>query len=430
MASTPAHPDDASTDPDRSGAGETTRATDTGAIVWSDRAADATTPPPAQPSSPDDGTRPPEPDATEPAPADNPGWRVGSVAGIPVYIGGGWVVIAIAMVFLFGPQIRSNLPDLGGAAYLVALVYALLLLFSVLVHEAAHAVVARRCGYRVHRVVADLMGGHTAYDATRATPGHSALVAVSGPLANLVLAVLGYLALPAANSDVVDLLIAAFAWTNGFVAIFNLLPGLPLDGGFLLDALVWKVTGKRHLGLLAAGWAGRLVTVFAVLWFVGRPLLAGARPSLFTVLWTALIGAFLWMGATRAIQTGRMRGKLAARDLADLVLPVVTVDGATPLQQLPGAQAVVVITDHGVPVGVLDPAAVEEAAQAGRLDAPARSCLRAMPPSWVYEVAPGTHDLGPVVDAMVERQVGALVLVDTAGRPHGILDGATVGAAL
>lgn len=114
------------------------------------------------------------------AEADRPaGWRVGTLRGIPIYIGGGWVVIGVVMVALFGPQIADTLPGLGLWAYAVALGYAVLLLLSVLVHEAAHALTALACGFRVHRIAADLMGGHTAYDAARATPGRSALVALA-----------------------------------------------------------------------------------------------------------------------------------------------------------------------------------------------------------------------------------------------------------
>lgn len=214
------------------------------------------------------------------AEADRPaGWRVGTLRGIPIYIGGGWVVIGVVMVALFGPQIADTLPGLGLWAYAVALGYAVLLLLSVLVHEAAHALTALACGFRVHRIAADLMGGHTAYDAARATPGRSALVALAGPVANGVLCVVGWQVLPYVRGDVTGLLLGALAWTNGFVALFNLLPGLPLDGGYLLDALVWKITGRRHLGLVAAGWTGRVVTILVVLWFGGLPLLRGEYPA-------------------------------------------------------------------------------------------------------------------------------------------------------
>ena len=102
--------------------------------------------------------------STEDSTRPRSGLRLATIGGVPVYIGGSWPIIAVIIVVTFGPQIADGRPGLGAAAYLVALAYALLLLVSVLAHEAAHAVVATRSGYRVNRVVADLWGGHTAYE--------------------------------------------------------------------------------------------------------------------------------------------------------------------------------------------------------------------------------------------------------------------------
>ncbi|HXR67799.1 MAG TPA: peptidase M50, partial [Dermatophilaceae bacterium] len=122
--------------------------------------------------------------STEDSTRASPGLRIATIGGVPVYIARSWPVIAVLIVATFGPQVALANPDLGPRAYVVALAYALLLLASVLAHEAAHAVVATRARYRVNRVVADLMGGHTAYDTVTARPGASALVAVAGPAAN------------------------------------------------------------------------------------------------------------------------------------------------------------------------------------------------------------------------------------------------------
>src|SRR3954467_13484818 len=106
------------------------------------------------------------PDAAEPPihPSEpSPGLKVATLGGVPVYIGRTWPVIAIITFVTFGPSISRSRPDLGIRAYLVAAAVSVLLLLSVLAHEAAHAVVAPRFGYRVNRVVAVLSGGHPAY---------------------------------------------------------------------------------------------------------------------------------------------------------------------------------------------------------------------------------------------------------------------------
>src|SRR3954468_24946806 len=115
------------------------------------------------------------------------GWQIGSLAGSPIYLGRSWPVIAVVIVVVFGPNLAR--PERGPEyGYLAAAGYALLLLLSVLVHEAAHALAARWRGHPVSRIVADVWGGHTVYDDTRTSPATTAVVAVVGPLSNLALA--------------------------------------------------------------------------------------------------------------------------------------------------------------------------------------------------------------------------------------------------
>src|SRR6478736_2569232 len=255
------------------------------------------------------------------------GWRIGAIRGIPVYLGRSWPVIAIVVVVTFAPNVSTSTGEYGGVfGYAVAVAYAVLLLLSVLAHEAGHALVARRFGFRVDRVVADLWGGHTVYDSSTSRAGTSAVISVSGPLANLALAGIGYALMQALDPDgVVGLLLCAVTWTNAFVGGFNLRPGLPLDGGYLVHALVWKVTGDRNRALIVAGWLGRVVTVVFVLWLVGRPLLLGQPPSLVTIVWCGLIGAFLWMGATSAIRAGQSRRVIERVPLARVLRPAMVV---------------------------------------------------------------------------------------------------------
>ena len=255
------------------------------------------------------------------------GWRLGAIHGIPVYLGRSWPVIALVVVLTFAPNVSSSTGEYGGVfGYAVAAAYAVLLLLSVLAHEAGHALVARRFGFRVDRVVADLWGGHTVYDSSTSRAGTSAVISLAGPAANLALAGIGYAVLQVLDPDgVVGLLLFAVTLTNAFVGVFNLLPGLPLDGGYLVHALVWKVTGDRNRALIVAGWLGRVVTVVVLLWLVGRPLLLGQPPSLITIIWCGLIGAFLWMGATNAIRAGQSRRVIERVPLARVLRPAMVV---------------------------------------------------------------------------------------------------------
>ncbi|MGB7448282.1 MAG: M50 family metallopeptidase, partial [Ornithinimicrobium sp.] len=266
---------------------------------------------------------------TSPTP-DVPGWRMGTLAGVPVFLGRSWVLVAVGITALFGPVVSGLVPDIGAGGYLVAACFAVLLLFSVLTHEAAHAVVAKLLGFSVQRIVADFWGGHTAYHGEQDRPGPAALVAVAGPLANLALALVGWVVVLGLDRGVLWLLLTAFLSANAFVGLFNLLPGLPLDGGFLLEALVWQVTGRRSSGTLVAGWVGRALVLALLAWAVVLPLVGGAFPDLWRVAWVGLISVFLWAGATRAVRGGRARRRFERTSIETVWRPARLVSADRP----------------------------------------------------------------------------------------------------
>ena len=377
--------------------------------------------------------------ATEDTTGRTPGWRLATIGGVPVYIGRSWPVIALIIVATFGPGVATSRPDLGLGAYAVALGFAVLLLISVFAHEASHAVVATRLGYRVNRVVADLMGGHTAYDSSTTRPGASALVAIAGPAANALLAVVGWLALPAFPDGIASALASAIVYTNAFVAGFNLLPGLPLDGGFLVDSLVWRVTGSRESGLIAAGWCGRAVTVLVVLWFVGVPLLNGQPPDLFGIVWGLFIGSFLWVGATNAIRAGRGSRLLAGIRIdsvwrrADSLPARASAAQALALRVSgaggPGSTAVVIQDDAGRAIGLLDDDALQAIPEQSRDSVAVTAVMRQQPDGWVVE-ASADQSIAAVVAVMQHLGIGAVPVRGPDGQIAGIVLAADLNEAL
>ncbi len=359
-------------------------------------------------------------------------FRIATLAGVPVYVSWTWFLIAGLIVLLFGPDIAAVMPLLGAGAYLVAMTYALVLLIAVLAHEASHAVSARLCGYRVRRIVVNLWGGHTAYESVGETPGRSALIAASGPAANAVLALVGYLALPLTDPGVGRLLLLGWTFSNAFVAAFNLLPGLPLDGGWILDSVIWKLTGRPSAGRIAAGWGGRVVAVGAVLVFVVMPLARGERVGLTGVATVALVGAFLWSGASHAIASGRAMRALERLDLADLLLPCWAVPRRTPLAEIADLASgragrpfvPVVVDDDGSPLGLLDPQALTAAARSPQ---PAEAALVVQPRRWVVPAGEAPRgSVAPYVDALAETPYGVVVLRRDDGALVGVLTAADV----
>ncbi|MEV0953127.1 site-2 protease family protein [Promicromonospora sp. NPDC050249] len=375
-----------------------------------------------------------------PSPQRSKGFVIGRVAGAPVIVTRSWFLAAFVLTILFVPNVQRLAPGLGAGAYLVAFVFVLLLFGSVFLHEAAHALVARARGQNVTELAVTLWGGHTAYTGGLGRPLDGFLVAVVGPLTNLALAAVfwfAYQASPVLN--VPTLLLFAGAASNAFVGAFNLLPGLPLDGGQILEAIVWAVTGKRTTGTVVAGWAGRVVAVGVLLWALVVPYLRGVTPDITNVLLSALIGAFLWAGAGAAITNGRRREAVDGLTAAGLAGPAVLVPlGSTVADALEARAAaagggtpshyVVVVGHGGVPIAVIDGGAVTAVPESARgltlVDAVA---VPFVPGSAVPPALSGTD----LLTRLAQRSGGArLVPVVDDGRVTGVLDLADVARAI
>ncbi len=362
-----------------------------------------------------------------------PGIPLGRLAGVPVFLAPSWFVVAVVVVVVFAPQVESAIGAGPPDSYLVAASYAVLLLVSVLVHEFAHALTARALGLPVEQVVADLWGGHTQFTDEAPTPGRSALVAVVGPLANAGLALAGGIVLQVVHtSGVARLLLVALVFSNGFVAVFNLAPGLPLDGGRVVESLVWAVSGRRWAGTLAAGWCGRVVAVAVLAWALLLPLAEGRTPSTFSFVWAVMIALLLWQGATGAVALGRLR-----RGAARLHLPRHTErawgspasgDGWRAAQ--PPTGHVVAIDASGRPVGVL---LVEDAARLLSSPVPPppgtplSAVMTVLDPVAVVPAAASGED---VLRTVAGSPVRMLVVVDAAGAVVGVADVGAIAAEL
>ena len=217
--------------------------------------------------------------------------RLGTILGIPV--GMNWSVLVIAWLIAFSLAVQVlpvQVPGLADAAYWIAgLATAALFFLSLLAHELSHAVVARREGLTVSGITLWLLGGVARMNGEAPTPGAEARIAGVGPLTSLLLAlVFGSLALLvglAPAGELTSLAAAATGWlslVNLVLAVFNLLPGAPLDGGRLARATIWRWRRDKRqatrwstgLGqLLGYGLVGIGIFRFAVgdiggLWFV------------------------------------------------------------------------------------------------------------------------------------------------------------------
>src|SRR5215470_20012143 len=164
--------------------------------------------------------------------------------GIPVFISPYWFLVAGVLVVLY-----SNSGALPGTVqdsvprYLVAVAFVVLLYLSVLIHELSHSLVARGFRLPVRRILLYPLGGFSEIEREPPTPGQEFLVSAAGPFISLVLAAVGFgLARAFHPSGVPGVLLGQLVIANLLVGVFNMLPGLPLDGGRMLRAGVWKLT--------------------------------------------------------------------------------------------------------------------------------------------------------------------------------------------
>ncbi|MEU3349254.1 site-2 protease family protein [Streptomyces sp. NPDC006700] len=302
------------------------------------------------------------------------GLLMGRPFGVPVYVAPSWFLVAALITWVFGGQLDRVLPELGAARYLVALFFAVAFYGSVLVHELAHTIAALRFKLPVRRIQLQFFGGVSEIEKEAETPGREFVLAFVGPLLSLILAGVFYAALrPVERGTVVGVLLAGLMISNLIVAAFNLLPGLPLDGGRMLRAVVWKITGRAMSGTVAAAWVGRALAV-AVL--IGLPLVtqsgalgAPAEESVgvgtvTNALLAAILAAIIWTGAGNSLRMARLREhlpELRARALTRRAVPVETntsLAEALRRANAAGARALVVVDGHGEPLSLVRESAI------------------------------------------------------------------------
>ncbi|MFD6425664.1 site-2 protease family protein [Streptomyces sp. NPDC060198] len=299
------------------------------------------------------------------------GLLMGRPFGVPVYVAPSWFVVAALITWVFGGQLDRVLPELGAARYLVALFFAIVFYASVLVHELAHTVAALRYKLPVRRIQLQFFGGVSEIEKETETPGREFVLAFVGPLLSLVLAGVFYLSMQLVEPGTVPgVLLAGLMISNLIVAVFNLLPGLPLDGGRMLRAVVWKITGKPMSGTVVAAWVGRGLAV-AVL--IGLPLLThtgdtavqtGGMETVTDALLAAILAGIIWTGAGNSLRMARLREHLPELQARTLTRRAVPVESATPLSEAlrraneAGARALVVVDPEGTPKGVVRESAI------------------------------------------------------------------------
>ncbi len=289
---------------------------------------------------------------------------LGRLAGADIYVTASWFLIAGLVTVVMAAPIEEAQPGLGGWKYVAAFAFAVLLYLSVLLHEVSHAFMARHFGHPVHSITLHFLGGMTSVEGEARSPRQEFLVAVVGPITSLAVGFVGLLLYRSAPDGVLSIALYSLTWTNLLVGALNLVPGLPLDGGRVLKALVWGLSGNVHTGTLVAGWIGRVVAVLAVLWPFAQERLIGVTPTVVDFGLSFVVALFLWTGATAAMASARLRRKLPHLVGRELARRTVAVPADLPLaeavRRAREAQAggVVTVTSDGRPEGLVSEAAL------------------------------------------------------------------------
>jgi Zn-dependent protease len=222
--------------------------------------------------------------------------RVSRLAGADVVVDSSLLLVGPLLAFV----LADNFYGPSGSRYLSAGIFVVALYTSIFLHECAHLLMGRAGGRQAHTVELALFGGVTLFDRPAARPGQLFATTIVGPIASIALGI-GSLAVAQATTTWVGAVAWSLGVTNIFLGLFNLLPGLPLDGGQATRAIVWKLTGSQTSGLRATAWIGRGVAVLLVVVTLWRGDFSGT--GMLNAVFAVVVAWTMWESATMALRS-------------------------------------------------------------------------------------------------------------------------------
>jgi Zn-dependent protease/predicted transcriptional regulator len=247
----------------------------------------------------------------------SPGLRIGRILGIPIYVHASWMIIFVLITMSLAMQFTQEHPQWSLVQHwAVGIATSLLFFASVLFHELSHSMVARIYKIRVISITLFVFGGVARIAREPAKAIQEFNIAIAGPLASLFLAAGFYsLTLFFPYAQMTGALAARLWQTNAALALFNLLPGFPLDGGRIFRAIVWGVTKDFSRATKVAGTSGKVVA-YGLIVFGAWYAMRGQWTS---GLWLAFIGWFLLNAAQESVAQVAIREALSGLHAADVM---------------------------------------------------------------------------------------------------------------
>ncbi len=356
--------------------------------------------------------------------------RVGNLFGIPFYIHPSWFLILGLVTWSYSSGLMGQFPQLSGElALLLGLMTALSLFASVVAHELGHSFVAIRQGIDVKSITLFIFGGLASLEKESKTPASAVWVAIAGPIVSLVLSGI-FTAIGFGTSAWAPLtaIVGLLASVNLALALFNLIPGLPLDGGNILKALVWKITGNPYKGVVFASRVGQIFGWLAIASGLLPLLIYGSL----TNFWNLLVGFFLLQNAGKAAQFARVQEKLTGLTAGDAVTtdsPIIS--GNISLRQFADERILnwqkwrqfLVIDDKGQLVGAISIDDLRSIPTAQWLETEVTEVMRPMEQSTTVQ---SDRPLLEAVQILEQQDLPALPVIRDNGVLVGILEKASV----
>jgi Zn-dependent protease len=383
--------------------------------------------------SPTDDSAAGQPPTGEPAPKASrdprQGLVIARVLGIPIVISPYWFLVAAILVYLYANSL-DNAVSPSTTRYLVSAAFVILLYLSVLVHELSHCVVARAFKLSVRRVLLYPLGGFSEIEQEPPTPAQEFAVSAAGPAISLVLAGVAAAVTKVVPDGLPNLLIDQLFRANLLVGLFNLLPGLPLDGGRLLRAGVWAVARNRLVGTRISAWAGRVVAVSIA---VSGLVLDNRDWGLTAGLFGVALGAYMWFGAGQSLRAAELIERVPRVDLELLLRPGLLVPSDVSVAEAlrrawtGSARGLVVVDSTDVPRAIVDEARIGAVPPDSRPWTLVDTVARPLEPGLVLDRGLSGEDLLAAVRATPAHEY---LVVNTDGSPAGILATADLASAL
>ncbi|PTN12191.1 site-2 protease family protein [Nitrosomonas aestuarii] len=344
--------------------------------------------------------------------------RIGAIAGIRIGVHYTWFIVFLLLSSVLAAYFRETHPEWSGVAVvLTALVTTLMYFVSIVLHELGHSLVAIARGVQVRAITLFIFGGIAQTEKDADTAATEFYIAIAGPLVSFLLAGLFYL-LKLGFVSYSTIATEAFNWLatiNLVLAVFNLIPGFPLDGGRVFRALVWRFTGDAAKGMQWAVLGGKLVAYGLML--IGA--LVGLQPGmLFNGIWLIGIGWFLFAaaeGSRRAYFSSQLAAHVLVGDVMQKQVPTITADMSIlhwiDTQMLLTGQRFALVTEGGQIVGLITLNDAIQCPRAQWADTPVCEVMTTF--ERLYTVKPANSVL-EVMEIMREQNINQVPVMDEA----------------